>query len=309
MDIVSHGLAGFLVVRAASAPVRSAAAAAGLAGALGPDIDVVARLWDPLATISIHRVPTHSFLGGLVVAVVGGGLIRLIAGGRLWRLAGLAYLGLLSHLLLDSSTPFGTALLWPVDSRRWSLGSLHMVDLFVGLILVAGLIPPRWYHRSPAVVARAAVVALVAYLLLTVAVMKAVEARWSAVIAGQEESGVRAAVVPAFPGPFRWVGVAETPQAFQQSQFWVWAVGTSSGSRFAKTIDAPAPAVGDHPAVRMFLEFARFPWRQTVKDGEDWIVEYRDLAFADHPFGGPMVLRLRVDAAGAVRTVKLDHRL
>ena len=43
--------------------------------------------------------------------------------------------------------------------------------------------------------------------------------------------------------------------------------------------------------------------------GESRVVEFRELAFQDHPFGGPMVLRVRVDPSGAVQAVEFDHRL
>lgn len=34
------------------------------------------------------------------------------------------------------------------------------------------------------------------------------------------------------------------------------------------------------------------------------VVEFRELTFQDHPFGGPMVLRVRVDPSGAVQAVE-----
>jgi hypothetical protein len=39
------------------------------------------------------------------------------------------------------------------------------------------------------------------------------------------------------------------------------------------------------------------------------LTEYHELAFVDHPLGGPMVLRVRVDSFGGVRALKFDHRL
>jgi hypothetical protein len=60
--------------------------------------------------------------------------------------------------------------------------------------------------------------------------------------------------------------------------------------------------------VRTFLERARVPWRRAQHDGGSWTIEYEDLAFEDHPFGGPMILRLRVDASGGVRSVEVGHR-
>lgn len=101
MDIVTHGLAGLVVARAATGQAWGRYAAAALAGSLGPDLDLVANLWDPLAPLTVHRVATHSPLGGVPLALVAAGLIRSISGGGFWRLAGVAYLGVLGHIVLD----------------------------------------------------------------------------------------------------------------------------------------------------------------------------------------------------------------
>lgn len=70
MDIVTHGITGVLVSRALPSGSKGSMMAAGLIGALAPDVDAVARLWDPMAAITVHRIATHSFLGGVVIAAV-----------------------------------------------------------------------------------------------------------------------------------------------------------------------------------------------------------------------------------------------
>lgn len=303
MDVVSHGLAGLVVARASG--VRRAGALAAVLGALSPDLDAVAQLWDPMASIVVHRTVTHSFLGGVPLALAVGGLVRLTAGGAFWRLAGVAYAGLLSHVALDAFTPFGTALLWPLDGRRWSVGSLHVIDPALGLIVVAGLLLTVWWRH---LAARVTLAALGAYLLLGVATMKLAEARWAQALEREGVVTIRRAVVPVVPGPLRWLGVAETSDAAVRARFWIWDV-TSSGSTVERRQPGPSLAgVEEHPAVRAFLERARVPWRRAQHEGGAWTIEYEDLAFEDHPFGGPMALRLRLDASGIVRSVALGHR-
>lgn len=305
MDIVSHGLAGLVVARASAERLRRAGALAALAGALSPDLDAVAKLWDPMASIVVHRIVTHSFVGGVPLAMALGGLVRLIAGGGFWNLAGFAYAGLLSHIVLDAFTPFGTALLWPLDGRRWSIGSLHVIDPALGVIVVTGLLLTIWWRH---LAARVALLALGAYLVVGVATMKLAEARWARTLEREAVVTIRRAVVPAVPGPFRWLGVAETSDAAVRTRFWIWDVRYSS-STFERRQPGPSLAsVEEHPAVRAFLERARMPWRRAQQDGGAWTIEYEDLAFEDHPFGGPMVLRVRVDGSGAVRSAELDHK-
>ena len=185
-----------------------------------------------------------------------------------------------------------------------------MIDPLVVLILIAGLAPWRWSHgRTTTSVARGALFVLASYLLLTVAVRDAMEARWLEVVGRDGLTPMRAAVVPVFPGPWRWLGVAETNDGAVHARFWAWAVTTASGTVEAREpLPAGAPVVEHHPAVVAFLERAKVPWRRVMRDGDDWLIEYEDLAFEDHPFGGPMRLRLRVGHSGAVRAVELDHR-
>jgi inner membrane protein len=145
MDIVSHGLTGLLLARAGTAAPRRPVATAMVVGALSPDLDALAKLWDPLASITVHRVATHSLVGSLALALVSAGLGRAVGEDRFRCFAVLAYVGVMSHLVLDAFTPFGTVLLWPIDSWRWSVGSLHVIDPVVAVILVVGLIP--WHRR------------------------------------------------------------------------------------------------------------------------------------------------------------------
>lgn len=309
MDIVSHGLTGLLVARATTARLSSPAAAAALLGALSPDLDALAKFWDPLAPLSVHRVASHSFLGGIPSALAVAGLVRAVGGGAFWRLAGLAYAGLVSHIVLDAFTPFGAALLWPLDPRRWSVGSLHVIDPTVSLIVVAGLFLSRWWRPPATWVARAGLLALTAYLLLGLAALRIIEARWTQALDRQGTATVRSAVAPVFPGPWRWLGVAETDDSLIRARFWAWSVATSPPTVVRKgSAERGVPAVESHPAVAAFLERARVPWRRVTRDGEAWTIEYEDLAFEDHPFGGPMLLRLRVDRSGAVRVVEFGHR-
>lgn len=310
MDLVTHGLTALVVARAATGRVSGRDGAAVAAGALAPDLDVLPGLWDPAVSLVLHRLPTHSLLGGLALALVLACIIRGIGGGRYRPLAALVYLGVLTHVILDVFTPSGTAVLWPLDSRRLSVGSLYMIDPVVISIGAASLMPATWWKRPGARVARAGLLALCGYLLLGAGVRTGVEARWARVLAGDGPVVTRSTVVPAFPGPLRWLGVAETPSMILRARFWAWEVAASPAEVFPRGTPDPAlPQVEAHWAVRAFLEAARFPWRRTLIEGESRVVEFRELAFQDHPFGGPMVLRARVGPSGAVQAVEFDHRL
>jgi inner membrane protein len=122
MDIVTHGLAGALVGLAAGRSSARWGTVAAVAGAFAPDTDALARLWDPLAPVTVHRIVTHSLVGGLPLALAVGAIFRLArAPAPLGSLVAVAYAGVLSHVALDLLNPFGTAVFWPFERRRLRL--------------------------------------------------------------------------------------------------------------------------------------------------------------------------------------------
>ncbi|MGH7319546.1 MAG: metal-dependent hydrolase [Candidatus Rokuibacteriota bacterium] len=310
MDVLTHGLAGALVARAVVGPGSWPVVAAAVAGALAPDVDVVARLWDPMAPITVHRTATHSFAGGLPLAGGVAGIVKLRARHLSFpALAGFAYLGVLSHIGLDLLTPFGTAALWPLSPRRFGLGWLYVLDpVVLGLVVGGLLLAWNWTgHRVAA--PRWALWMLAAYALVAGMLGGFAVARWEGVLAARGIPSTRVAVVPSFPGPWRWVGVAETDVTLYRASFWLAGGSTPQLASFSKE---PLDGLTDLealPEVQAFRAFARVPWFTATADGDAQVVEFRDLAFQDHPFGGPMALRLRLDRSGAVTDIELGHKL
>lgn len=309
MDLVTHGLAGGLIARAVAERGPWPLVAAAVGGAIAPDLDGLARLWDPLAPITVHRTATHSLMGGLPLALGLAGALRLWSGRASFRsLTMVAYLGLLSHIGLDLLTPFGTAVLWPLEPRRFSLGWLYVIDPVVTGIVLAGLLLPLLWRSLRARAAWGALGALAVYILVAGAVARAAEGTFASLLAAQAAHPVRTAVVPVFPGPVRWLGVAETEQAVYRVRFWAWGSKGVSVTVVSKPASDELSSLEGLREVQAFLAFARFPWREVVQDGDARVVEYHDLAFEDHPAGGPLSLRVRVDPAGAVRAIEFGHR-
>lgn len=197
MDPITHGIAGALLGKACftrRAPadraqsdeertrvwtVRVAIFAATL-GAVFPDVDVAADAIsrDPLAIVKYHRGITHSFFG-LPFFAVGLAALTLWATRR-WKtpspsfamLALIYGVGILSHILLDGMTSFGTRMLTPFSQRRVAWDWLFIIDFaFTSIILLPQL--SAWvYHKREKSMLRAATM----WALFTVAVALAWEA-------------------------------------------------------------------------------------------------------------------------------------
>ncbi len=149
MDPLAHTLAGAALARTRLGRGIPLAAGVLIAAANIPDLDVLAYVHGEDAALGCRRGPTHGPIGLLLlpplvvaVALVIGKLrareLRPVAPIR--RLLGLAYLGALSHPLLDLTNTYGVRLLSPL-SERWSYGdTLFIVDPWLWLLLAAALV-------------------------------------------------------------------------------------------------------------------------------------------------------------------------
>jgi membrane-bound metal-dependent hydrolase YbcI (DUF457 family) len=159
MDPITHGIAGALLGKAyfSSRQRREAPAAifAATLGAVFPDIDVVreAISRDPLAIVKYHRGITHSFFGLPFFAVGLAALTRWVA--RRWKIPAPSFamltliygVGILSHILLDGMTSFGTMMWTPFSARRVAWDWLFIIDFSLTSI---GLLPQitAWIYRD-----------------------------------------------------------------------------------------------------------------------------------------------------------------
>lgn len=163
MDPVSHALLGATAAFAAlGGRIGRRAAVAGLVGGLIPDADIfLAPVSDPALPFELHRHFTHA----LVLAPVFGALAAapLLAVPR-WRdtpwlflLAGV--IGCTTHGILDQFTSYGTHLWWPFISERTAWDALSIVDPFVTLPLLVGLLAALFLKRTKAAAVSLALVA------------------------------------------------------------------------------------------------------------------------------------------------------
>ena len=56
--------------------------------------------------------------------------------------------GLASHLLLDWLTNYGTELFWPLSTARLALNWVFIVDVYVWVILLVGMVAAIWTQRE-----------------------------------------------------------------------------------------------------------------------------------------------------------------
>ena len=174
MDTITHGIAGALIGKAvfrgedmfASHPMNRGRVITWslMLGAIFPDSDVVRDFFssDKLLMITWHRSITHSLLMFPVWTLLLAGITRAFAKWRKWEAPSFASLiaiyavGILSHILLDLVTSFGTMIWSPLEWSRPAWDLIFIVDFtLTAILLVPQLL--AWVYANPEKVKRRAI--------------------------------------------------------------------------------------------------------------------------------------------------------
>ncbi len=150
LDPLTHSLVGATIARTRLAEGRRLATAALVLAANAPDIDVLSTFFGSDAALGFRRGWTHGPLAILVLPVLVTALVLAwdrsrrrrhpeLAPPDARRLLALAYLGCLTHPLLDWLNTYGVRLLMPFDDRWFYGDALFIVDPWLWLVLGGAL--------------------------------------------------------------------------------------------------------------------------------------------------------------------------
>ncbi len=293
MDPFSHAALGrTLAAFAPEACAGRTVAAAATLGALAPDLDAALMPigWD--IYLRVHEVGTHTAIGTAACGLLTGSVIRLFARRvPLWTLAGAAWVGAMSHVLLDLVSSARIRVLWPFDDRTVSLPLVAMADPWLAALLIAG-VSATMLARARARLATTIAIALCVMFLAAKAVLAT-----RAVAAYRESAGplvaARDSMVEA-----RWARLTEWhvfDRADGRLRHWL-AAGAPRESRlllsWPATVDGPNITTSRTlSVVRNFLQVHHLAFAARVpRPGErEWVL-WSDIRFCWNP-----------DVAGAPR--------
>jgi membrane-bound metal-dependent hydrolase YbcI (DUF457 family) len=192
MDTITHGIAGALISKAlfngddlfASRPMNRQRIVtwSTMIGAIFPDSDVFRDMLsrNDLLVISWHRSITHSLLCLPIFALLLAALTRWVARSRKWEapsfavLTGIYAAGILSHILLDLVTSFGTMVWSPLKWSRPAWDLIFIVDLtFTGILLVPQIL--AWVQERPEKARRRAIASFAIFALATFVIQRLAE--------------------------------------------------------------------------------------------------------------------------------------
>jgi len=180
-----------------------------------PDVDAFFlpgswfRLGDTMSYLRYHRGVTHSFL---LAPLFAAGLALLVrAAARRTSFAALfaaALAGIVSHILFDWITSYGTMFFAPLSWRRYSLDWVFILDPFFTGIPVAALVLSLFVRRRPQLVGVLGAAALLGYVAFCAAMHRRA--------LGNARRLFPAAKVAALPqplSPLRWMLVGDRGDA------------------------------------------------------------------------------------------------
>lgn len=157
MDNLTHSLFGLTLARTPLGRAGRGATVALLLASNAPDIDIVATGGGAVKYLEWHRGPTHGPLGVVALGLASAGLAVLarrgLSAGRrtargdrdgggdasfamLWMVS---MIGVLCHVLMDLPTPYGTRPFSPFDWHWYAVDWMPIVDVYLLMVLAAGL--------------------------------------------------------------------------------------------------------------------------------------------------------------------------
>ncbi len=300
MDNFTHSLIGALIGQTGLKKLSGLGMATVIVAANIPDIDAACFVWlDGTEHLGFRRGITHGPLAMMVLPLV---LTAAMVGFDRWQgsrgkrpesrlpvrpgqLFLLALIGTLSHPAFDWLNNYGIRLLEPFSSRWFYGDSIFIIDLWMWIILVGGLLWSRRAEKSGGNWRRRGAVTatiLSAYVFANGLITRTAEDATS--VALTQKYGVVPTLVVASPVPF----------AFWQREM-LWRSGPWRGSHgfsLGSAPTPPGPAVLDssdpriarlaqtNPQVRAFLFWSRMPIMRV--DGDTLIV-------TDQRFSSPLV--------------------
>jgi len=214
MDSITHALTGAVIAKSFDdKKIGNWGFIEGIAMGYFPDADFVLGLFNPQFYIQYHRDFTHSLILIPFYAIISSWLFMKISRrNHFWSFYKIALTALLSHVILDLFTSFGTMIFSPFSEKRFSWDLLFIIDLiFSGIILLAFILSIFFKERSKWI-CRGSIISISLYVLFCfIQHGKAIEAG-DAFSKNLKEDVIQIASLPQPLSPFRWANYIETKE-------------------------------------------------------------------------------------------------
>jgi inner membrane protein len=268
VDNVCHTLVGLAVAHTGLNRRTALATSTAVIAANLPDIDVLVFATD-IPMVSFRRGITHGLPAQLLLpvacAAVMWGIGRRRAAGSDtaahfgWLLV-LSYIGIFTHVFLDFLNTYGVRLLSPL-SQRWFYGdAVFIVDVWLWLVLGAGVLLARKGTQRSALVALAGATIYIGAMFLSARMARAIVENAWITRTGQAPQGLMVGPVPLTP--FRKSIVVDAGDHYVEGSFtWLPTRVVFDDRTTPKNDQLPAVSAARlDPEIGGILVWSRFPY-------------------------------------------------
>jgi membrane-bound metal-dependent hydrolase YbcI (DUF457 family) len=312
MDAFTHGLASYAVTRAVFPRASRATMLAAILAGSAANLDYLSASFGPSVFLDWHRTATHSLLGILIVTALSAIAVALATRRTQkpdsFRTIFIAVLVACTlHVGMDITQNESVQLLWPFRTQRYSANWVAPFDLWILLVLLAGVLLPQLLalvteeigakSKTP----RGRVGAMIALLVVLgyICARSVLHGNAVAMMEARTYRGELPRRVAAFAesdSPFHWRGIVETERAFHD--FDLNLVSGSSFNPDATVVSykpqssPPLDAARATESVHRFLEAAKFPKASVEKTNTGYRVQIGDLAQQRETHSGRRVVAI-----------------
>jgi inner membrane protein len=309
MDPITHTMAGAVMAKVGGDRRTPLAMATLILAANAPDIDIFAAGLGAYSSLALRRGWTHGppaiLALTLAIAALMLGWDRWVRRRRnpslapadpKWILA-LAFIGCLSHPMLDWLNTYGIRLLTPISSQWFYGDAVFIIDPYWWLLLAHVLVIAR--RGAPVRRVRIAAALAVAWPIALIALGRAGERIAREAAAAEGITGVTEVLYqPAPLNPFGADLVAVTADAYHLGSFRWFREDRAQfdGAQLERGdwTDARVIAARADPDARDYLVWSRFPYAEIIESPNGTSVRFGDARFPPGAITAGLLTGLRV---------------
>jgi inner membrane protein len=218
MDSITHALTGAVIAKAIDdKKIGNWGTIAGLAMGVFPDSDFVLGLLNRQFYLEYHRDFTHSLLLLPFYALFFSWIfVKISKRHTFWSFYKICLSALVSHVILDLLTSYGTIIFSPLFEHRFSWDLVFIIDfVFSGIVFFPLMVSVFWKNKARWI-CRGSLMGLTLYILFCwVQHHRAIELA-KAFSKNLSEEVIQVASLPQPFSPFRWANYVETKDKVYQ---------------------------------------------------------------------------------------------
>jgi len=335
LDPVTQALASLTLARARPVPLPRFGTTMMIVAGVAPDLDYASYFGGAGAFLRYHRTLLHSIPAAALLSCAVAGGFCLLANkkdekDRPRPAAPLTFataftacaVGSGGHILLDLASGEGMQLLWPFRVHWTAGGLVANFDLWVLVLLFAGLLIPQLFRlvgdeigaRKKGAQSTAAAIFTLLLLAVYFGSRADLHSRATGLLLSSEYRGREPLAAGAFPSsvnPLDWRGVVATDNTVEE-------VDVPLGPRadfqpddsltHYKPQESPAlDAAEKTSAAQAFLKYAEFPLASVSRHEDGYRFDLRDARFPDSD-ASPANIVVRVDLNGSYQVTRQEFR-